>query len=129
MLIDDDADDRELFVSALQKIPGHPDHDTAVHGLDGLTKLSTSDTRPGIIFLDLNMPMMNGIEFLKEIKNKPALRDIPVVVFTTTANPGTIEEVRGLGAYKFFTKPIRFEHLGRLLHLLLEDSVSDFVVR
>jgi len=63
------------------------------------------DNLPDIIFLDLNMPIMNGTEFLQKIKTIDRLKDIPVVIFSTTSDERATQHVKRLGAMDFITKP------------------------
>ena len=67
--------------------------------------------RPGLILLDLNMPRKDGREALKEIKADPALREIPVVVLTTSKDDEDILRSYNLGANSYITKPVTFEGL------------------
>lgn len=67
--------------------------------------------RPGVILLDLNMPRKDGREALKEIKSDESLRDIPVVVFTTSKAEEDIYKSYQLGVNSFITKPVTFENL------------------
>lgn len=67
--------------------------------------------RPGVILLDLNMPRKDGREALKEIKSHPDLRDIPVVVFTTSKAEEDVYRSYQLGVNSFITKPVTFESL------------------
>lgn len=67
--------------------------------------------RPGVILLDLNMPKKDGREALKDIKGSEALRDIPVVVFTTSKAEEDIYRSYQLGVNSFITKPVTFENL------------------
>jgi len=67
--------------------------------------------RPGLILLDLNMPRKDGREALREIKNDPALKRIPVVVLTTSWAEEDICRTYDLGANSFITKPVTFEGL------------------
>jgi CheY-like chemotaxis protein len=67
--------------------------------------------RPGIILLDLNMPRKDGREALKEIKDHESLRDIPVVVFTTSKAEEDIFKSYQLGVNSFITKPVTFNNL------------------
>ena len=68
-------------------------------------------SRPGVILLDLNMPRKDGREALKEIKSEPSLREIPVVVFTTSQAEEDIYRSYQLGVNSFITKPVTFENL------------------
>lgn len=67
--------------------------------------------RPGLILLDLNMPRKDGREALKEIKNDANLRDIPVVILTTSKDEEDILRSYNLGANSYITKPVTFEGL------------------
>jgi CheY-like chemotaxis protein len=67
--------------------------------------------RPGIILLDLNMPKKDGREVLREIKDDPSLRSIPVIVLTTSNAEEDIVRSYGLGANSYITKPVTFEKL------------------
>lgn len=70
-----------------------------------------NDQRPGVILLDLNMPRKDGREALKEIKSNEELRDIPVVVFTTSKADEDVVKSYQLGVNSFITKPVTFENL------------------
>jgi CheY-like chemotaxis protein len=74
--------------------------------------------RPDLILLDLNMPRKDGREALREIRAEVELRDIPVVVFTTSRTETDIKLVYGLGANSFVTKPVSFESLVHTLSVL-----------
>jgi CheY-like chemotaxis protein len=67
--------------------------------------------KPGLILLDLNMPKKDGREALKEIKNNPELRGIPIVVLTTSKAEEDIYRTYDLGVNSFITKPVTFESL------------------
>lgn len=64
--------------------------------------------RPGLILLDLSMPKKNGLEALAEIKSDQTLKDIPVIVLSTSQAPKEASEAYALGAYGFVTKPSTF---------------------
>jgi len=74
--------------------------------------------RPGIILLDLNMPRKDGREALKEIKTHEELRDIPIVVFTTSKAEEDIYRTYALGVSSFITKPVTFEALIEVMQTL-----------
>ena len=74
--------------------------------------------RPGLVLLDLNMPKMDGREALAEIKNDPNLRQIPVVVLTTSAAEEDIFRSYDLGVNSYITKPVTFESLVRVMQAL-----------
>ena len=74
--------------------------------------------RPGMILLDLNMPKKDGREALKEIKSHEDIRDIPVVVFTTSKAEEDIYRSYKLGVNSFITKPVTFENLIEVMQML-----------
>ena len=118
-LIDDDVDDQELFLSALEKVDLSYACKVACNGQDALGKLTTNEVSPHIIFLDLNMPLMNGQQFLEIIQQEEQYKDIPVIIFTTTSNPRTVHEVKQLGAKDLITKPNSFDELISVLRNVL----------
>ncbi|MBT3271220.1 response regulator [Candidatus Poribacteria bacterium] len=71
--------------------------------------------RPGIILLDLNMPRMDGREALSEIRSDPNLRQIPVVVLTTSKEEEDILQSYEIGANSYLTKPVTFDKLVELI--------------
>lgn len=105
MLIDDDEDDRDFFLQVMEGIHPEMTCDIAVNGKIALDKLSSAAVRPDLIFLDLNMPLMNGRQFLKEIQNYQQLTQIPVVILSTSGDAQTIRETITMGARHFITKP------------------------
>ena len=74
--------------------------------------------RPGLILLDLNMPRKDGREALKEIKNNAAIREIPVVILTTSKDEEDILRSYNLGANSYITKPVTFEGLCNVMKSL-----------
>lgn len=74
--------------------------------------------RPGVILLDLNMPRMDGREALAAIKSNDAIKDIPVVVFTTSKAEEDIIRSYQLGVNSFISKPVTFEGLTRVVRAL-----------
>lgn len=105
-LVDDDTDEHELFGEALRTVSEDITLVTAINGLDAIRKLdSNAIATPDVIFLDLNMPKMNGIQFLEKIKASDNYASIPVHIYTTSSNPEHKAAALSLGATSFFTKP------------------------
>ena len=118
VLADDDADDRLLMAEAFEenKIPCILKFvEDGVDLLDYLTKKgkydSDGDEIPDLILLDINMPRKDGKEALKEIKENPLLKHIPVVIFSTSKSPEDVTITYKLGANSFIVKPSSFEGL------------------
>lgn len=110
LMVDDDEDDQMLFNEALKQVDNTVRFDTAPNGADALQKLKSAPP-PDIIFLDLNMPVMNGFECLKALKKEQFYQDIPIIIFTTANDTATIEKCKKLGASAFLHKPIDFDLL------------------
>lgn len=120
LLADDDADDQLLFLEALGEIDTSIECLVALNGEDALQKLKDRrENLPNYIFLDLNMPRMNGLQCLNEIKKMEQLHNIPVIIYTTSAAQRDIDESKKSGAEKFITKPTSFQELKNILHELV----------
>lgn len=123
MLVDDDRDDQMIFTAALSEISAHfhcSCFDTAVSGLQNL---NANSTKPACIFLDLNLPLMHGFEFLALLKKSPDFKDIPVIIYTTSSREADKKKANELGAQNFLSKPTSFQDLIDKMSLLLK-SVS-----
>jgi CheY-like chemotaxis protein len=126
LLADDDIDDRRLAVDALAESRLANDLHCVENGEELLDYLyrrgsygdADSSPRPGLILLDLNMPKMDGREALKEIKDDPELRQIPVVVLTTSKAEEDIYRTYDLGVNSFITKPVSFDGLVQVMKIL-----------
>jgi CheY-like chemotaxis protein len=103
-LVDDDADDREIFASVMKSIYPSAVTSVAVDGLDALEKLEQWSHRPDVIFVDLNMPRMNGFDFLRHIREKDEWRRLPVIVYSTSSNPQDLARSRNAGATDYIVK-------------------------
>ena len=75
---------------------------------------------PDLVLLDLNMPVMDGREVLREIIADPSLRHLPVVVLTTSAEEGDIYEMYRLRCSSYVTKPVNFDKFVQLVHQLVD---------
>jgi CheY-like chemotaxis protein len=89
----------------------------AGNGLEALEKLRSGEVPQGrrIVLLDLNMPKMNGIEFLRELRNDPALAPTPVVVLTTSNNDRDKIEAYNLNVAGYLVKPVAFAEFSELM--------------
>lgn len=122
LLVDDDPDDQEVFLTALGDVSASVLCLVAADGDRALELLYNEETIPDYIFLDLNMPRMNGFEFLAAMKKSRLLKDIPVIVYSTTSQPAQIEKAKNLGATEFFTKTYRYQDLCTLLRKYFGDD-------
>ena len=120
---EDDEEDRMLARAAMKRSRLHDGLEFVQDGEELLDYLlhrgdytnPDSSPRPGIILLDLNMPRMDGREALKAIKGTPELRQIPVVVLTTSKAEEDIVRSYDIGANSYLTKPVTFDKLVDLL--------------
>ena len=115
LLIDDDSDDQDIFISALGEVSDSVKCTVISDAVLALDKLRSEAIIPDVIFLDLNMPLMNGQQFLAEIKKDSVLNKIPVIVLSTTSHSAVIRDCRNLGALDFITKPDDYNTLIQIL--------------
>ncbi len=125
LLIDDDEDDGEIFLTALKAVSDTVMCTIFNDGRKALDKLSSKIISPDVIFLDLNMPGMNGQQFLVAVKNEPTLQTIPVIIFSTTSHQATIQLTKELGAQDFITKPNNFDDLVSILTSFLHTNAVE----
>lgn len=111
-LADDDEDDRFIFEDALNDTMPGTQLKTARNGLELMNKMLNEDTTtPDLIFLDLNMPVKNGFECLDEIRNSIKLKDVPVVIYTSSNNPDDVSTTFKLGADLYCVKSVTYPDL------------------
>ncbi|HET7000448.1 MAG TPA: response regulator [Puia sp.] len=120
MLIDDDPDDQLFFRDAVYTVRPDLQCELASSCSEAFKQLET--TTPDLIFMDLNMPVMNGFDCLMYLKEKTELRDIPVIIFTTSKNMNDINRTRQLGASWFMTKPDDFNVLCKKLNRIIQKD-------
>lgn len=104
-LIDDDIDDQEIFALVLKSVNPSIACVVANDGIEAVSKLTKEETfNPDYIFLDLNMPRMDGKECLQEIKKIDRLKETPVIIYSTSSEQKDIIETRKLGASDYLEK-------------------------
>ncbi|WP_339714612.1 response regulator [uncultured Kriegella sp.] len=125
--IDDDEDDRLFFVEAINQIFPGADLRLFENGANFMEQMLndvSEDIIPKLIFLDLNMPVMNGYECLSEIRKHSSLSKIPVIVYSTSRSGNDRDRVNRLGASQFLTKELSF----RKMVVQLRTTLNEFVV-
>ena len=139
LLTDDDEDDRLIFKEILNEM----DKDIAVHMVNNGKQLmdflaSKNNLLPHIIFLDLNMPNMNGIECLQEIRKVEKYNDIFIAIYSTSSSEKDVEDTFLYGANIYITKPGNYDELKEVLaqelsavqlHRSSEFERSNFVLK
>lgn len=113
--IDDDDDDIDFFATAVNQLSAAVSYFSFTNAGEALQKLLTGETPPDVIFLDLNMPVINGQEFLLRLKTIEFLQDIPVIILSSSSDPYTIEQLKTQGTIDFLTKPSGIKELINLL--------------
>lgn len=128
LLADDDQDDAEMFCEALADIDQNIICHCAENGDEALKMLKNQDKNPGVVFLDLNMPIMNGWECLKQLKLEERYKDIPVIMISTSSHKNDMEAAANLGAVCYFVKPNNFNDLKQMLGIItsnLENGLKE----
>jgi CheY-like chemotaxis protein len=110
LLIDDDKDDQTLFCEAVKVISLHIQCEVAGNGEEGLTLLNNYQELPGLIFLDINMPIMDGRETLNIIKASTRLQSLPVIMYSTSSSRDEIEKFM-LQGVQYIVKGNSFDEL------------------
>jgi CheY-like chemotaxis protein len=126
MIVDDDEDDRFLFREALSEIDGGIKCREARNGCEALEQLEDLSLElPALIFLDINMPIMNGWECLEKIRNSGRFGNIPVFVYSTSSHQRDIDRALQLGAYCFCTKVDDYDKLKKMLEVIVANLSGD----
>ena len=101
----------------------------ASNGEEALQLLQDKSALPSIILLDLNMPKINGLEFLEILKNDDQLRFIPTIVLTTSINKRDLLECYKLGIAGYLLKPLKYdEYVSKIDKLLSYWSINELII-
>jgi CheY-like chemotaxis protein len=120
LITDDDSEDREILREAIETIDPAIKVIEAADGDGALLWLLTKvRVLPDLVLMDINMPLKNGFDALKEIKKSKKLMEIPVVMYSTTSNMRDMLRCKELGAKEFLVKPDSFEGLLKLLRPII----------
>jgi CheY-like chemotaxis protein len=137
LMADDDEEDRMLTGMAFRDAgiagevrfvsDGKELMDYLLH--EGAYTCPENAPRPDLILLDLNMPRKDGREALKDIKSSVQLKDIPVVIFTTSRGKRDVDLCYSAGACDFIVKPVLLEDTVKMLHSIAEKLRTDSLLR
>jgi len=123
LLIDDDIDDQEIFEMCLLDLSQNINFMAIKNGINAINMLeSDKDYTPDYIFLDVNMPKLNGLDCLKILKTKERLQACKIYMYSTTSAQSSVEESERLGATGFIIKPTKTTELKNILSKILEIS-------
>jgi response regulator RpfG family c-di-GMP phosphodiesterase len=116
LLADDDTDDCLFFKEALEELPLNISFSSVQDGEQLMKFLGKNgDTLPTVLFLDLNMPRKNGFECLNEIKSNTDLQQLPVIIFSTSFDQETVNNLYDNGAQYYIRKPAEFSKLKKVI--------------
>jgi len=124
LLVDDDEDDRIFFQEALDDLGNPVLFKSVEHGLDAITKLE-NEVLPTAIFLDLNMPVLDGHECLKQIRSNTVYDDVKIIIYSTSYNPEVAEILKKDGANHYIRKPSNYSILKNTISTALEILSSN----
>jgi CheY-like chemotaxis protein len=126
LLVDDDLDDCDFFKEALKSLPVSTQL-TALHDGNELMNLLTNEQAeiPDVLFLDINMPCKNGLECLIEIKRESKLKEIPVVIYSTSGTQENINTLLNAGASIYIRKPRNFSQIGKVIQNALNMAAEN----
>ncbi len=121
VLVDDDEDDRSLFQDAIEEVDMNTSLMLFGNGQEFLDYVTLpGQPLPHLVFLDLNMPIKNGIECLTEIRTKDNLRDLSVAIYSTSSSDNDIEQTFIKGANIYINKPNTFGKLKKVIQEVLK---------
>lgn len=115
LLADDDSDDCSFFKDALGELPISATLVTVNDGVELMNFLSAETNLPDVLFLDLNMPRKSGFECLSEIQLIDKLKDLPVVIFSTSFNLEVVDLLYQNGAHYYIRKPGEYNKLKKAI--------------
>lgn len=122
LLVEDDKDDQYFFVTALSEIKNVTLFDVVDNGKEALERLRNSIVLPAFIFMDINMPLMNGMECLHKFSKNQRLSTIPIVMLSS--NTDLKEQTLDLGARAFIKKPDTIGKLRDELEKIIQLDIA-----
>ena len=124
LYVDDDSEDREVFIEILSVIDPNINVIEASNGLETINLLASGEL-PDIIFLDINMPLLNGDQTLVEIRKDQRLNDTKVVMYSTSVNTKSIPTYINLNA-QYINKPYTVKDGIRILSNVILSGPSTY---
>ena len=121
LYVDDDSDDIELFQEALQKVDSSIKFSFASSAKDALTCLKNYQSKPDAIFIDFHLPGRDGHECVVEIKADHELKNIPVVLISTSITTKQVDQFNKLGVYYFLSKTALLADLEPALRIIIDS--------
>jgi CheY-like chemotaxis protein len=126
LMVDDDEDDQFIIKTALEDCQYSGAHSIASTATEAWKILQDCSLFvPDFILLDLNMPKIDGREFLARIMEDPIFQDIPVIIYSTSSYQLDIDDSKRLGASAYWVKPLRYEDIVKVIGELLLRNWKD----
>ncbi len=127
-IVDDDEDDRQFLMEVIAQINPRTIFKQFNNGQDALHALEAAEASlPDIIFLDLNMPRLNGRQCLQQLKENKRTSDIPVVIYTTGKKEDDMEEAQKSGSIHYIIKPTCRKDLKKEIEFVLAEILNGSV--
>ncbi len=118
LLVEDNEDDRFLTIRMIKKLPLSLKIEIAKNGNDALQRIlgdeSSQQALPALILLDLQLPKIGGIDLLTSIREKFNTRQLPVIILSSSDNPGDIALCKELGINGYLSKPLELASLDEI---------------
>lgn len=115
LLVEDDTVDAMTVKRSFKELSITNKVEHAMNGIEALGYLENADVKPCLILLDINMPKMNGIEFLQSLKENDGLKTIPVVMLTTSNDEKDKLESYNLGVAGYMLKPVDYQQFVQVM--------------
>lgn len=125
LFVDDDSDESYLFNEALEQSGAKISLSKANDGNQLITALLYKPL-PHLVIMDINMPYKDGIEALEEIRSYPQFDKLPVIIYSTTKNPDSINACYQKGASLFIIKPNNFDGMVKVVKGILETDWKNY---
>ena len=121
-LIDDDKDEYDIFSIALKQLPRQVSCVYASDCREALEKIDSDPSFiPDFIFIDINMPRLNGVQCLEEVKKIERLKDVPIYMYSTSASDSIVQQCKELGATDYIVKPISITDIQQTILSILSQ--------
>ena len=125
LLVDDDPEDQEIFSMILDQISAKVNFLCSDNGVNALKLLSgETEVNPHIIFMDMNMPLMDGMQCLAEMRKSLKLKEVPIYMYSTSAQDSIVAECRRLGANGFLKKVANLSDFENSLKTILGSHLT-----
>jgi CheY-like chemotaxis protein len=117
LLVEDDDTDAFIARTLLMRQDPNLEIERLNHGLEAQRYLDEREYMPALIILDLNMPFLNGREFLKELRGTPEGQECEVVVLSSSENKSDLQQCTELGVKNYFIKPLTLDMANKIIDL------------